>query len=92
MYAAQEGHEEIVRYLIEKGADKNITDTRGKTAYHYMIGEAPWKNPYYESTIGVGMTTSRSANEQKTLFTDEQIRKLTPLLLPDRPLTSDKEY
>lgn len=92
MYAAQEGHEEIVRYLIEKGADKNITDTRGKTAYHYMIGEAPWKNPYYESTIGVGMTTSRSANEQKTLFTDEQIRKLTPLLLPDLPLTSDKEY
>lgn len=91
MYAAQEGHEEIVRYLIAQGANKNIMDSRGKTAYHYMIGEAPWKNPYHKMTIGDGMTRPREKDDKKTLFTEKQIESLTPLLLPDIPDNEKKE-
>ncbi|MHC4661446.1 MAG: ankyrin repeat domain-containing protein [Planctomycetota bacterium] len=39
--AAANGHLEMVEYLIENGADVNITDEDGDTPLHYMDIEAP---------------------------------------------------
>ena len=39
MRAAYGGYRDLVNYLLEKGADKEITDNEGSKAIHYVRKE-----------------------------------------------------
>lgn len=41
MYAAARGSLELIRLLLDKGADKYAADTRGLRAVHYLLGYGP---------------------------------------------------
>lgn len=81
MYALQSGHYDIAKYLIENGADVFLKDSKGNTAYHYMLGKAPYYDPNKMATIHSGFAVDYNTNE--SLFSDEQIKDLTPLLKTD---------
>lgn len=38
-YAAREGHNNVIEYLIEKGCNINHVDTYGQTALFYCVRE-----------------------------------------------------
>ena len=59
MYAVQEGQGQIVRYLLDQKADKTLKDSLGKTAYDYLLGNAPDWGPYSDITINGGLTYKR---------------------------------
>ena len=37
MFAAEQGHSDVVNMLLSYGADKTLTDSHGKTAYDYAV-------------------------------------------------------
>ncbi len=82
MYALQGGHYEVAKYLIENGADVSLKDSKGNTAYYYMLGEAPYYDPNKMAPIHSGFAIMRD-KKGVSLFSDEQIEELTPLLKTD---------
>ena len=42
MYAVQEGHLDIAKYLVENGADLKLTDSQGNDVYDYLRGSVPY--------------------------------------------------
>ncbi|MBD5404947.1 ankyrin repeat domain-containing protein [bacterium] len=82
MYALQGGHYDIAKYLIENGANISLKDSKGNTAYDYMLGKAPYYDPNKMAPIHSGYAIYRSG-ENESLFSDEQIKELTPLLKTD---------
>lgn len=81
MYAAQEGQYEVVKYLLEKHADIKLYDSKGMTAYDYMMGTALKYNPHKMMTINGGSAGRYlKDSENKSAFTLEEIEELSPLL------------
>lgn len=80
MYALQEGKFEVAKYLIERGADVSLQDSKGLTAYDYMLGTAFQFNPHIKPTIHGGRAVYWSEKDRKSAFSVEQIKELSPLL------------
>lgn len=82
MYAMQEGQYEVAKYLLNHGADISLQDTKGKTAYDYMLGQALGDyNPHKKMTINGGSAQRYFDDEEKkSAFTSEQIKELTFML------------
>ena len=81
MYAVQEGNYDVAVYLIEKGADRKLTDTQGKTAYDYLHGRAPARAPSFRvDPFGITHGNAPSANKTRPPFTQEQVDVLENLL------------
>lgn len=41
MYAAARGSLDMIRLLLDRGADKYASDTKGRRALHYLLGQGP---------------------------------------------------
>ena len=82
MYAAQEGQFDVILYLIEQGADISLQDTKGLSAYDYMLGTSLKYNPHVRPTINGGSASYWDKKDRKSAFSAEQIQQLTPLLKP----------
>ena len=82
MYAAQEGQFDVILYLIEQGADISLQDTKGLSAYDYMLGTSLKYNPHVRPTINGGSAVYWDEKDRKSAFSAEQIQQLTPLLKP----------
>ena len=80
MYALQEGKFDVAKYLIERGADVSLQDSKGLTAYDYMLGTAFQFNPHIKPTIHGGSAVYWSEKDRKSAFSVEQIKELSPLL------------
>ncbi len=80
MYAAQEGQYEVIKYLLSQGADINLRDTKGLSAYDYMLGKKLTFNPHYKPTINSGVARYWDEEDRKSAFSPKQVLELTPLL------------
>lgn len=81
MYAVQEGHYDVVEYLLSAGADVKLADSQGKYAYHYLIGEAPLRDPQYRPDVcGSGGKPRRKDESIVSGFTESQKQILMELL------------
>ena len=69
MYAAQEGHEEILRLLLENGADVNAKDRSKKTALHMAADKG------HVSTLKLLLKNGADINSVSSAFDEINISK-----------------
>lgn len=77
MYAAQEGKYDVLKYLLKSGADITLTDSRGNTAYQYLLGQAP---EYKVQPTTMASGACEYNHNPKSAFSEEELKELKPLL------------
>lgn len=79
MYATQEGHYDVIKYLTDNGADISLTDSQKNNAYTYLLGNAPHYSKKNSPTIYGGYSIHKE-NAEIPSFTKEQKDDLEKIL------------